>query len=143
MLVLGKELMNLAATSSCTAIVGFFATKCGVVLNSHFSKLLDSRYAPWMLIEFVSASGLCKALMLSGTKHFNGKVISVVQAKSVEEWEAKVKACAADQCKRANRSTETQARQLHQAEQKAHNDSAIAEYAQRAEAVAVGFSPII
>ncbi|ELR11441.1 uncharacterized protein ACA1_121490 [Acanthamoeba castellanii str. Neff] len=112
--VLGKELMvgpwldvfgsgvghrvyiqNLATTSSHMAIVGFFAVKCGAVLNSHFSKLLDS-----------------------------SKVISMVHTKSAEEQEAEVKAHATDQCKHANRSAETQPQQL-QAEWKAHNDSAL------------------
>lgn len=62
-------IQNLATTSSHMAIVGFFAVKCGAVLNSHFSKLLDSRYAPWMLIKFVSPSGLHNTLTLSGLPH--------------------------------------------------------------------------
>lgn len=61
------NMQNLATASSHTTLVSFFITKCSTVLNSHFGKLPDRRYTPWMLIEFASAVGLHNALVLSGS----------------------------------------------------------------------------
>jgi hypothetical protein len=79
----------------------------------------------------------------TGTKRFNGKIISIIRAKSIKERKAKVKAHTAKQCKHANRSAKTQVRQLCQAERRDCNNATIARNAQLAEAAAASFKPVI
>jgi hypothetical protein len=162
---------NLAEATSRTLVVNYFATRCGPVLSLHFGKLEDQRFAPWVLIEFASAAGLCNALALSGTpllphlphlpcpgppptifsdpsmragnKTFNGRVINVSRAKTVEEREAEVNAHTVAQCKHTGRINDAQARRACIAEKRDCNGEAIAAYSQQVESAMATYNPII
>jgi hypothetical protein len=53
---------GITETTSRQGVVKFFRHKCSDMIDHHFSKLADSRPAPWITIQFKRASNLSKAL---------------------------------------------------------------------------------
>jgi hypothetical protein len=56
---------GLAETASQHAILNFLWCRCGEIMDHHFGKLDDGCMAPWMTIQFKTASGMDHAIKLS------------------------------------------------------------------------------
>jgi hypothetical protein len=54
--------LGISETTSRWGVVEFFCHKCSKIIDHHFSKHLDRRLVPWIMIQFKRAGDLNKAL---------------------------------------------------------------------------------